>query len=126
VDHLEIVGKGTVVREILLERNRKQIATTVSLPVDGSGWFLLRARTDSAVYPVLDLYPYATTSPIYLIQDGKPIRSAGDARYFMAWIDRLTSAVQGYADWNSDAEKRQTWETLQAARAEFQRRTAAP
>jgi hypothetical protein len=124
VDHLEIVGKGSVVREIPLEGNRKQVATTVSVPVDGSGWFLLRARTDSAVYPVLDLYPYATTSPIYVIQDGKPIRSADDARYFIAWIDRLLSAVEGYRDWNNDAEKRETLETLRAARAEFERRAA--
>jgi TolB protein len=124
VDHLEIVGKGTVVRQIPLEGNRKQITTKVSLPVEGSGWFLLRARTDSAVYPVLDLYPYATTSPIYLIHDGQPIRSTGDARYFTAWIDRLTSAVQRFTDWNSDAEKQEVLETLRAARREFENRTA--
>jgi hypothetical protein len=122
VDHLEIVGKGAVVREIPLEGNKKQITTTVSLPVDGSGWFLLRARTDSAVYPVLDLYPYATTSPIYVIQDGNSIGSANDARYFVAWIDRLVSAVERYPDWNSESEKRETLETLRAARAEFERR----
>jgi TolB protein len=56
VDHLEIVGKGMVVREIPLGGNRTEISTTVPLPVDESGWFLLRARTDSAVDPVLDLY----------------------------------------------------------------------
>jgi TolB protein len=124
VDHLEVIGKGTVVRKIPLEGNRKQIITTVSLPLGGSGWFLLRARTDSAVYPVLDLYPYATTSPIYVIQDSKPIRSVNDARYFIAWIDRLVSAVARYPDWNSEAEKQRTLETLRAARAEFERRAA--
>jgi hypothetical protein len=122
VDHLEIVGKGEVVREIPLEGNRKAISTSVALPADGSGWFLLRARTDSAVYPVLDLYPYATTSPIYTLQDGKPVRSAKDARYFIAWIDRLVSTVQRSPDWNSEAEKQSTLEMLRAARAEFERR----
>jgi Tol biopolymer transport system component len=122
VDHLEIVGKGEVVRQIPLEGARKETSTTVPLPVDGSGWFLLRARTDRAVYPVLDLYPYATTSPIYVIEDGKPIRSAPDARYFVAWIDRLLSAVQNYTEWNSETEKLTTLETLRAARAEFERR----
>jgi TolB protein len=122
LDHLEVVGKGTVVREIPLAGNRKEISTTVPLKVDGSGWFLLRARTDSAVYPVLDLYPYATTSPIYVIQEGKPIRSAKDAQYFISWIDRLVSAVRVYPDWNSEAEKQSTLEMLRAARAEFERR----
>ena len=58
------------------------------MTVRRSGWFLLRARTDRAVYPVLDLYPYATTSPVYVIVGGQPIRSAGDAEYFMMWIDQ--------------------------------------
>jgi len=116
------VGKGTVVQEIPLGGNRKEISTTVPLQVEGSGWFLLRARTDSSVYPVLDLYPYATTSPIYVIQEGKPIRSARDAHYFIAWVNRLVSAVQLYPDWNSEAEKQSTLEMLRAARVEFERR----
>jgi TolB protein len=124
VDHLEIVGKGAVVREIGLSGSRKEISTSVPIPVDESGWYLLRARTDSVVYPVLDYYPYATTSPIYVIQDGKPIRSTPDARYFIAWIDRLVSAVQAYPDWNSEAEKQRTLETVRAARKEFELRAA--
>ena len=73
VDHLEIVGNGEVVREIPLAGDRTTRGrSTVQLPVRRSGWFLLRARSDRAIYPVLDLYPYATTSPIYVTVGGAP------------------------------------------------------
>jgi len=36
------------------------------LEVDSAGWLLLRAWNDGADPGVLDLYPYATTSPVYL------------------------------------------------------------
>jgi hypothetical protein len=67
---------------------------------------VLRASSDAARYPVLDNYVYATTSPIYLTVAGRTPRSAPDARYFRAWIDRVTEATAAYPDWNSEAEKR--------------------
>jgi TolB protein len=66
IDHLEIVSNGDVVREIPLGGDRTSASVTLRLPVRASGWFLLRARSDRAIYPVLDLYPYATTGPIYV------------------------------------------------------------
>ena len=44
-------------------------------------------------HPVLDGYPFATTSPIYVTLGGAPVRSPADARYFEAWIDRVAEAV---------------------------------
>jgi hypothetical protein len=122
VDHLEIVGNGEVVRDVPLTGDRTRAAVDVRLPVQGSGWFLLRARTDRAVYPVLDLYPYATTSPVYVIVGGRPIRSAEDAQYFMAWIDRLTAGVKLHAGWNGKEEQGTVLEMLAKARAEFEGR----
>ena len=89
---------------------------------EGSAWFLLRARTDRAVYPVLDLYPYATTSPVYVIRDGAPIRSAEDAEYFLRWIDRLAAFAAGSKDWNSDAEREGVLATIRRAREEMEKR----
>jgi hypothetical protein len=72
--------------------------------------------------PVLDLYPYATTSPVYLTVAGRPARSAEDAEYFLRWIDRVEVAVQASRDWNSDAERDGTLELIARARAEFEGR----
>ncbi len=105
VDHLEIVGNGEVVKEVPLAGDRTRADVEVRLPVTASGWFLLRARSDRAIYPVLDLYPYATTSPVYVTVGGKPARSPVDAAYFVAWIDRLAAAARANADWNTVAER---------------------
>jgi hypothetical protein len=122
VDHLELVRNGEVVHTVPLAGDRTAAVATVRLPVDRSGWLLLRARSDRAIYPVLDLFPYATTSPIYLTVDGRPARSRTDAEYFMAWIDRMRGAVEAHRDWNTEPERRDVLETLAAARAEFLRR----
>jgi TolB protein len=122
IDHLEIIGNGEVVREIPLDADRTEAALSVELPVRGSGWYLLRARGDRAVYPVLDLYPYATTSPVYVTVAGAPIRSAGDAEYFQRWIDRLESNVRASREFNTEGEREHTLALLREARAEFERR----
>ena len=122
VDHLELVMNGEVIREIPLAGERRSAMATVRIPVKRSGWLLLRARGDKAAYPVLDVFPYATTSPVYLTVGGRPARSAEDARYFMAWIDRIRSAVERHLDWNTDAERAETLAMLARARAEYARR----
>jgi TolB protein len=71
---------------------------------------------------VLDSYPYATTSPIYVTVGGQPIRSLADADYFVAWIGRLEAVAWAYKDWNTEAERSNTLESLQRAKAIFQAR----
>jgi hypothetical protein len=123
VDHLELVLNGRVVREIPLGADRRSASTTVRVPVERSGWLLLRARGDQAAYPTLDVFPYATTSPVYLTVGGKPARSPEDARFFIAWIDRMQEAVEAHQDWNTDAERGETLDMLARARAEYVQRS---
>jgi len=123
VDHLEIVRNGEVVANIPLQGDRTSVSTTVHLAAQSSGWYLLRARGDGPAYPILDVYPYATTGPIYLTVGGQPVRSPNDARYFLAWIDRLQAAAEANRDWNTAQEKTRVLETIQKARAEFERRS---
>jgi TolB protein len=122
VDHLEVVRNGRVVVEVPLNADRHSADAVVRVPVDRSGWLLLRARGDQAAYPTLDIYPYATTSPIYLTVGGAPTRSPEDADYFLAWIDRMRKAVESHQDWNTDSERRETLDMLARARAEYARR----
>lgn len=123
VDRLELVQNGRVVHQIPLAADRRSATTTVQVPVDRSGWLLLRARGDKPAYPTLDVYPYATTSPVYLTVGGRPTRSAGDARFFMSWIDRMRASVETHRDWNTDAERQETLDMLAQARAEYERRS---
>jgi TolB protein len=122
VDHLEIVRNGEVIASIPLQGDRTSASTTVRVPAQGSGWYLLRARGEGPAYPILDGYPYATTSPIYLTVGAQPVRSPEDARYFLAWIDRLQATAEANSDWNTEQEKTRVLETIRQARAEFVRR----
>ena len=81
VDHLQIVCNGKVARELELSADRKRAYDEGSVPIESSGWCILRAFSDKAEYPILDLYPYATTSPVYVNVADAPLRSARDAAY---------------------------------------------
>src|SRR6266571_855204 len=105
VDHLQIVCNGKVSRELALDSGRTSAHVDGSIPVESSGWCVLRAFSDKAEYPILDLYPYATTSPVYISVAGAAVRSAADAAYFVAWVDRLIAAARSNANWNTEAER---------------------
>lgn len=116
LDHLELVCNGKVARDIKLSGGRESADVSDTLAISQSGWCVLRAYADKAEYPVLDIYPYATTSPIYISVAGKSELSHEAAGYFVAWIDRLTAAVEQYQDWNNEGEKQHVRSQLAAAR----------
>jgi TolB protein len=116
VDHLELICNGKVRRELELNPDHQSADVEQTIPVTGSGWCLLRAWSEKAEHPILDIYPYATTSPIYLSVDGSHPESTQDAAYFVAWIDRLRAAAESNQDWNNDAEKTSVMTLLDSAR----------
>jgi hypothetical protein len=122
VDHLEIIGNGKVAATIPLRHDGMAAQDTVSIPVTGSGWYVLRAYSDRAKTPVLDLYPFASTSPIYVRVGDKPLRSTGDAKFFAHWIERVESATRASTAWHTPAEQTQVLQLLTRARAVFAER----
>jgi hypothetical protein len=123
VDRLEVVGNGTVVASIPLTGDRTAAEAVVRVPATGSGWYVLRAYAEHSRHPVLDVYPFATTSPVYVTMDGSPLRSPEDARSFMDWIDRLEAFVGRHPGWNTAEEKQAVLRQLAAARAVYARQT---
>lgn len=116
VEHLEVVSGGKVVATLPLAGDRTRFRGTITLPVERSGWYLLRAIGDTVRFPVLDVYPYATTSAIYVTVGGEPIRSPADAAYFKKWVDRLIQGAERYPEYNNEAEKQKVLGQLNAAR----------
>ena len=121
VDHLQLVCNGNVARELPLSSTHDSADVQSTLSLGQSGWCVLRAWNEKAEPPILDIYPYATTSPIYVSVAGAPVRSSKDAAYFVAWIDRLTKAVNENTDWNTPAEKASVLKQLESARAVYAR-----
>lgn len=122
LDHLELIGNGKVVASIPLSGDRTRADTLLRIPVEKSGWFVLRAYADRPRLPVLDLYPFASTSPFYVTVGGAPVRSREDAEYFLTWIGRVQEEVEKHRGWNTDGEREQVMATIAAARAVFEAR----
>jgi len=126
LEKLEIVGNGAVVASVPMTAGGTRADATLSVPVSKSGWYVLRAYSASAVEPVLDIYPYGTTSPIYVTVGGQATRSAADARYFVAWIERVEAAASAHGGWNDAREKSEVLARLAAARDVYRKLAQEP
>ncbi|HLW22843.1 MAG TPA: CehA/McbA family metallohydrolase [Steroidobacteraceae bacterium] len=105
VDHVELVCNGEVVRELSAHRAVDRLERAGSIALSRSGWCLLRASSSGARDEVLDNYVYATTTPVYVSVGGAKPRSSEDARFFAAWMDRLSEAAERYPDFNNAQER---------------------
>jgi Tol biopolymer transport system component len=124
MDHLELVQNGKVIRSFDLNGDRRRHDSSATIELNEGGWIVLRAWNDTAHPDVLDLYPYATTSPIYIDSPAAPTAPA-DAAYFVAWMDRVIEAAEARGGWNDDAERIATLEYLNAAREKFRKLATA-
>jgi TolB protein len=120
VDHLEVICNGKVAQTLKLEGARDTADVNGTIPLQESGWCVLRAWSEKAEYPVMDNYAYATTSPVYITIGGKRAYSKEDAEYFKAWIDRTIEITDQYPDWNSPEEKQGVMKKLRDARAVYE------
>jgi hypothetical protein len=122
VDHLELVYNGEVLRTINLGGDHTRADLSGSVRTNESGWLLLRAWNDGSHPMVFDLYPYATTTPVYVTVDGQTTRSTEDADYFIAWIERIRESAADHPDYNTDAEREAVLANLDRAERVFEGR----
>jgi hypothetical protein len=122
VDHLELVQNGTMVKSFALAGDRRSLDAEGDLPIGTSGWLILRAWNDGSNPEVLDIYPYATTSPIYLELPGGMPSDPEDAAYFVRWLDRVIADAGRRSDYRNLREREATLDYLRRARDAFQRR----
>lgn len=118
VDHLEIVGNG----KVLVKLPGTTRDTTVTLPVSGNDWFVARAYSDKPRLPILDLYPFASTSPVYVTAGNAPISCKEDAEFFLRWINLLSQRVRADTNWNTSTERDRSLAVISRAHQEFIRR----
>jgi hypothetical protein len=120
IDHFEVIFNGRVVANHRLDGARTQADVNGKVEIPASGWLILRAWNDHADPKVQDIYPYASTSPVYVTVNGQAPRSPGDAVYFVSWLDRVIANATARSDYNSAQEKQNTLQYLSAARTVFQ------
>ena len=119
VDHVELVFNGNVIQTFEPNDSRTSADLSGKVPVNESGWMLLRAWNDEAHPLIFDLYPYATTSPVFISVNNEPPRSSEDADYFLAWIGRIRESVESHGDFNTANEREEILGHLQLAEQRF-------
>jgi hypothetical protein len=123
IDHLEIVMNGKVVRTIKPSGDRRSADLEGTLPVKESGWVLLRAWNDGATPEIFDIYPYATTNPVFFRSgEAAAPRCGADADYFIAWINRVKASAAAHPGYNTHAERESTLGQIDAALEVWRRR----
>jgi Tol biopolymer transport system component len=123
IDHFELIFNGRVIASHHLNGARTQADVSGKVEIPASGWLVLRAWNDHSNPKIQDIYPYASTSPIYVTVDQKLPRSPADAAYFVSWLDRVIAGATARSDYNSPQEKQNTLQYLNAARTVFQTST---
>ena len=108
VDHLELIHNGRVIKAFELTGDRRTFDAEGELQLDAGGWLVLRAWNDGADPLVMDIYPYATTSPIYLELPGGAPAAPADAAYFAAWMERVIGEATARDDYNTALEREAT------------------
>jgi hypothetical protein len=119
IDHFEVVYNGRVVATQALDAARTSADVETSLNLNQSGWLVLRAWNEHADPKVQDIYPYATTSPIYVKLRGSAMKSPADAKFFVRWLERTLESASARTDYNSAREKADTLDYLTSARKKF-------
>jgi Tol biopolymer transport system component len=120
VDHLELVWNGQVVKSVPIAPDGRTADASGEIAATGSGWLVLRAWNEGPNDDVLDIYPYATTSPVYVRVGGQPRRSADAASYFLRWLDRIQAATAANSDYRSDRERAAVLDDVKRARAFYE------
>ncbi len=123
IDHFELIFNGRVIAGHRLNQARTEADVSGNVEIPTSGWLVLRAWNDHADSKVQDIYPYASSSPVYLTVDKQPPRSPEDATYFVKWLDRVIADATARDDYNSAEEKEKTLQYLNSARTVFVAKT---
>ena len=125
LSHVELVFNGRVLKRLTTDRSGRIGDFDGSVTIPGSGWLLLRASNTVPQTLVQDVYPYATTNPVW-IEAGTPPPAAPDAaRYFARWIDRVIEAASARTDYNTERERELTLQYLREGRAVYEAKANA-
>ena len=118
LEKLELIYNGLVVAAGQLSTNQLELALDHQLRLDRTGW--VAARLGGPTTPFFVVGPQqAHANPVYIELAGSPLDAKADARYFLAWIDRLEGDLKRRDRMHT--EKNHVAMQLEAARDVYRR-----
>ena len=121
LDFFEVLWNGEVVARHTLIDTKKFADVTGKLKVKGPGWLLLRAGSTAAHPDLPDLYPFASTNPIWVeTPEGSAFRSKEAAAWFLPWLGQIDAAVKAFKAFRTEQEREIILERISTARGFYQ------
>jgi hypothetical protein len=144
-DRLEIVVNGTVIADSSPSGARHRAAINLEYPVKDSCWIAARVLEDSGTYRARqvnmreihqdrgtlhgDYYGtrrpetvFAHSSPVYVVHDGRPVRSQEDAEYYVRYLESAIAWLDKEGKFARPSDKTATLEAFRTGQRLYRQR----
>ncbi len=108
LDSIELVVNGRAISPV-----------PKTLDLERSSWIALRAKGPWRRTVLNDSYMFAHTSPIWVTAGGAGVESPEDARYWVAWIDKLIQRTAERGRFASEEKKREVLALFERGKARY-------
>jgi hypothetical protein len=122
VEKVEVIYNGQVVAVHTQPEPVTSLDLSGKIPVRESGWVLLRAWSSGGHPDLFDLYPYASTNPVFLYGGAKPAARPASALFFVTWLDRLEKMIRQSTSFRDEAERLKVLNDILRAREYYTKR----
>jgi hypothetical protein len=120
VERVEIIVNGKVVRTEAPPGDGRSLDASFQVSVPGSAWIAARTIGPAHRY-IADTRPFAHTSPVHVVRNGKRYVSAADARFLMDAVEAMWQHVSTRDRWTSTSERDSFREAVDRAKAMYRR-----
>lgn len=120
LEKLEIVVNGRPVISSVAAQNETTIDKEI--PLTKSSWIAARALGPWSRLVLNDVQSFAHTSPVYISIGNKPVASADDARFWIAWIDQLIAQVNDRGRFSNPERRKEVIELFRRAQEVYRKK----
>jgi TolB protein len=124
VESVEILVNGKVAETLKPEGDQTRVRLAKRIDLQGSSWIGAQVRARYGRDPIRRPFPFAASMPVWITAGGKPVRSRGDAEYFVEWIERVLARAMQEGTFVSQAERDSVRALYEDAKAKMTARAA--
>lgn len=120
LNRIDVLLNGTVVDSIDARGKQFPIKFKSSVTVSENGWIALRAYGPHHRY-ITDSYPFAQTTPVYILRNGRRYTSKKDARFLRDVVEALWQSVKNRDSWHSEEGKAHYRKAIEQAKTVYEK-----